>query len=160
MDSVGQTQSGYTVDAGDLLHLLTDGHGSTRFVLDGTTPAQAYLYDAYGNHLTGGTVGGATLGDAENAFTRLLYSGEWTHTDGTQYLRARYYDPASGRFNRLDPFAGNQYDPQSLHKYLYTHANPIMGTDPSGLFTVIEVLGVGNGFQSFEKLKGIDKKGS
>ena len=158
MDSAGQTQSGYTVDAGDLLHLLTDGHGSTRFVLDGTTPAQAYLYDAYGNHLTGGTVGGATLGDAENAFTRLLYSGEWTHTDGTQYLRARYYDPASGRFNRLDPFAGNQYDPQSLHKYLYTHANPIMGTDPSGLFTLSEVLGVGVGFQSFEKLESANKK--
>ena len=49
-----------------------------------------------------------------------------------QYLRARYYDPATGRFNRLDPFAGNNQDPQSLHKYLYAHANPVMGVDPSG----------------------------
>jgi len=37
---------------------------------------------------------------------------------GQQYLRARFYDPASGTFNRLDPFAGNLADPQSLHKYL------------------------------------------
>ncbi len=53
---------------------------------------------------------------------------------GQQYLRARFYDPASGTFNRLDPFAGNLSDPQSLHKYLYTHGNPVMGVDPTGLF--------------------------
>jgi hypothetical protein len=48
-------------------------------------------------------------------------------------LRARYYDPATGRFNRLDPFFGNLNDPLSLHKYLYTHADPVNGIDPSGL---------------------------
>jgi hypothetical protein len=48
-------------------------------------------------------------------------------------------DPASGRFLTLDPYSGNLQDPLSLHKYLYTHANPIMGIDPSGLFTVGEV---------------------
>jgi len=51
---------------------------------------------------------------------------------GQQYLRARFYDPASGTFNRLDPFAGNLADPQSLHKYLYAHANPVAFSDPSG----------------------------
>jgi hypothetical protein len=50
-----------------------------------------------------------------------------------QYLRARYYNPASGTFNRLDPFAGNMQDPQSLHKYLYVHGDPIQGVDPTGL---------------------------
>ena len=72
-----------------------------------------------------------------------LYSGEQTDAvTGLQYLRARYYDSASGRFNRLDPFAGNQNDPLSLHKYLYTHGNPVMGVDPSGLANIIEVAGV------------------
>ncbi|MDY0165550.1 MAG: RHS repeat-associated core domain-containing protein, partial [Thermoguttaceae bacterium] len=52
---------------------------------------------------------------------------------GLQYLRARYYNPATGRFTRLDPFAGNLNDPQSLHKYLYCHADPVMGVDPSGM---------------------------
>ncbi len=34
----------------------------------------------------------------------------------------------------MDPFAGNNQDPQSLHKYLYAHCNPINGMDPSGQF--------------------------
>jgi hypothetical protein len=55
-------------------------------------------------------------------------------------LRARYYDPATGRFNRLDPFFGNLNDPQSLHKYLYTHADPISNFDPSGQNAVMATL--------------------
>jgi hypothetical protein len=61
-----------------------------------------------------------------------------------QYLRARYYNPASGTFNRLDPFFGNMRDPQSLHKYLYVHGDPIQGIDPTGRFAT--VLGLGLGF--------------
>ena len=70
----------------------------------------------------------------------LGYSGE--HFDAKaqqQYLRARFYDPANGRFNRLDPFAGNMQDPQSLHKYAYVHADPIQGVDPTGLFNAVTV---------------------
>jgi len=64
----------------------------------------------------------------------LLYAGEHFDTNSQDYyLRARWYDSLSGRFNRMDPFAGNNQDPQSLHKYLYCHANPINGIDPSGL---------------------------
>ena len=37
---------------------------------------------------------GATL-------TRFLYSGEQTDTTGLQYLRARPYNPRTGRFLRL-----------------------------------------------------------
>ncbi|NLX55672.1 MAG: RHS repeat-associated core domain-containing protein [Planctomycetaceae bacterium] len=93
---------------------------------------QVFRYDAYGNRL-----------DAATALTSLLYSGELTDSTGLQYLRARYYDPASGTFNRLDPFAGNMQDPLSLHKYLYVHADPVQGIDPSGKFvgTAVGVLG-------------------
>jgi RHS repeat-associated protein len=67
--------------------------------------------------------------------TEFLYSGEQFDSKiGQQYLRQRYYDPATGRFNRLDPFFGNLDAPQSLHKYLYTHANPVNGIDPTGMF--------------------------
>ena len=72
--------------------------------------------------------------DPSTAATTFLYSGEQTDATGLQYLRARYYNPATGRFNRLDPFSGDMQDPQSLHKYLYCHADPVMGLDPSGLF--------------------------
>jgi len=55
-------------------------------------------------------------------------------------LRARYYNPASGVFNQLDSFAGNAFDPQSLHKYAYTHCDPLNQIDPSGNTSIGEVL--------------------
>ena len=109
-------------------HYFTfDGHGSTRVLVDYIGAAvQLYSFDAYGNALG--------FNPAE-ALTEFLYSGEQFDAKiGQQYLRARYYDPATGRFNRLDPFFGNHTDPQSFHKYLYCHADPINGVDPTGLF--------------------------
>jgi RHS repeat-associated protein len=114
----------------NVYHLMYDGHGSVRLLTDESTPtlAAAYAYDAYGN-AEGFTPGSAT--------TRHLYAGEQYDAHlGSYYLRARWYDAATGRFNRMDPFAGNSSDPKSLHKYTYAHANPVMGTDPSGLFTL------------------------
>lgn len=81
------------------------------------------------------------LPDPNAALTNILYSGEqYNPTSGLQYLRARWYNPESGLFNRLDPFAGNMQDPQSLHKFAYTHNNPVMATDPTGLFSWIGLL--------------------
>jgi RHS repeat-associated protein len=75
--------------------------------------------------------------------TEFLYSGEQFDSKiGQQYLRQRYYDPVTGRFNRLDPFFGNLNDPQSLHKYLYTYADPVNGIDPSGLMNVMSCISV------------------
>ena len=116
--------------------LLYDGHGSTRALTD-TSGAitDRYSYDAYGQMLGGDP--GATNAPA----TDLLYSGEQYDPDlQQQYLRARYYDQANGRFNRVDPWGGSSGDPQSLHKYAYCHGNPVMGTDPSGEMTLILAL--------------------
>ncbi|XAL99095.1 hypothetical protein OT109_16120 [Phycisphaeraceae bacterium D3-23] len=108
--------------------LLADGHGSTRALLDAVDAiVQQFAYDAYGEMLAS-----TNLATAATALTSILYSGEWTQANGSQYLRARFYDPATGRFNRLDPFIGNRNDPQSLHKYLYAHGNPVAFADPSG----------------------------
>ncbi|MDR0610181.1 MAG: HNH endonuclease, partial [Planctomycetaceae bacterium] len=106
-----------------------DGHGSTRVLTDlAGMIVQIYSFDAYGN----------ALGfDPKDALTEFLYSGEQFDSKiGQIYLRARYYDPATGRFNRLDPFFGDVSDPKSLHKYTYTHGDPVNMTDPSGLFGV------------------------
>jgi RHS repeat-associated protein len=68
----------------------------------------------------------------------LYYSGEMFDPTLKMYnLRARYYNPANGRFNATDPYSGSSYDPQSLHKYLYCHADPVNMVDPLGLFTQI-----------------------
>lgn len=44
------------------------------------------------------------------------------------------YMPTTGRFDRLDDFAGDVFQPQSLHKYAYCHADPVNNADPSGNF--------------------------
>lgn len=43
-----------------------------------------------------------------------------------------YLNPHTGRFWTMDSHEGNSSDPSSLHKYLYCHANPVNGWDPSG----------------------------
>ena len=65
------------------------------------------------------------------------------------YLRSRWYNPANGTFNRIDDYAGNTQEPQSLHKYAYCHGNPINGADPSGnefsignVMTTVSIMGV------------------
>lgn len=130
--------------------LLYDGHGSTRqlsVVPYNSSQAalsswvtQGYAYDAYGQML-GGSAGGA--------FTNMLYSGEqFDQRAAMQYLRARYYHAESGRFVGLDSFEGHLVDPASLHKYLYTHADPISGIDPTGqseLMSTVSAMAIGGG---------------
>jgi hypothetical protein len=53
-------------------------------------------------------------------------------------LRSRFYDAQSGRFLRKDNYQGRQSEPLTLHKYSYTHNNPVNGTDPTGLFMMAE----------------------
>ena len=61
------------------------------------------------------------------------YSGEYMDSEtGLYYLRARYMDPATATFTSMDSYAGNIYEPASLHRYLYANANPVKYCDPSG----------------------------
>jgi RHS repeat-associated protein len=61
------------------------------------------------------------------------YRGEQYDSDlGLYYLRARYYNPATGRFLSRDPEMGKQRKPVTLHKYLYAGSDPINMRDPSG----------------------------
>ncbi|MDY0170795.1 MAG: RHS repeat-associated core domain-containing protein, partial [Thermoguttaceae bacterium] len=111
-DRLSQTTTTYAAGepaAVETLHFGQDGHGSTRVLFDAlgaiATVAgvpQAFHYTAYGEPLGF---------DPSTAATPFLYSGEQTDPTGLQYLRARYYNPATGRFTRLDPFAGNLNDP-------------------------------------------------
>ena len=118
-DVIAQTDSSNNTD-----YLLYDGHGSTRQLLNSSGVAAVYDYDAYG----------IDTQSSGSASTSLQYTGEMKDAETDDYyLRARYYSPSNGRFNRVDPYSGNMQDPQSLHKYLYCHANPVNGWDPSGM---------------------------
>jgi RHS repeat-associated protein len=108
-----------------------DGFGSTRWLSDATGAITDKIdYDAFGNEIarTGTT-------DVEH-----LYRGErWDPNVAAYDLRARLYTPGNGRFLTQDSFVGFSQDPQSLHKYAYTHNNPINSIDPSGHFSMAEV---------------------
>jgi len=105
-----------------------DGLGSTR-ILTNTSGAveTSYGYQAFGEL-------DYQIGTTENSY---LFTGEqYDNNVGFYYLRARFYNPQIGRFSQMDTFAGMQFEPKSLHKYLYTHADPINNIDPSGKFGV------------------------
>ena len=80
----------------------------------------------------------------------------------TYYLRARYYDPAIGRFTQQDSLlfttrklaSGFEYvDPLSLNLYTYCYGNPVRYADPSGNVPVDTVLDfVSLGFSILEFL--------
>src|SRR5690606_24791617 len=57
---------------------------------------------------------------------------------GILYLRARYYDPATGRFLSRDSWPGFQTSSQTLNRFVYGNNNPALYTDPLGLFGVID----------------------
>jgi RHS repeat-associated protein len=133
---VGQQQFS-TGTLGTLSYYGFDGHGSVRFLM-GTSGniTDTYTYDAFGNIISrwyGGS--GATPNN-------YLYSGQQFDPDlGLYYNRARYLNPNVGRFWTMDSYAGNNEDPLSLHKYLYTQDNPVNGIDPSGHDDIGDVLG-------------------
>ncbi|WP_321474121.1 RHS repeat-associated core domain-containing protein [uncultured Paludibaculum sp.] len=97
-----------------------DGEGHVRALTDAMgTVTDTYDYDAFGS------VVGST-GTTPNAYR---YRGEqWDADLGLYYLRARWYSPVTGRFLSRDPLdTGN--------RYAYAAADPVNGSDPSGLLT-------------------------
>ena len=78
-------------------------------------PVDENGFDAFGN-------GGA------NEYSRMGYAGEYHDAEtGFIYLRARYYNPAIGRFINEDPIR------DGLNWYAYCHNDPVNFVDPSGL---------------------------
>ncbi len=113
------------------LYYVADGQGSTRQLVNGAQAVtDTFRYDGYGRLL-----------DRTGAHdTPFQFTGEaYDPAVGAYYLRARYYDPRTGRFLGMDPDLGGLKDPTSLHRYLYAHNNPVNLLDPSGRFSLCEV---------------------
>jgi RHS repeat-associated protein len=105
-----------------------DGLGSTRTLTNPSSEiTDSYTYEAFGELLE-------QTGETDNNY---LYTGEQIDPNtGNYYLRARYYNPGSGRFLSMDSFNGNAQEPITLHKYLYGNADPVNMVDPSGYFSL------------------------
>ena len=124
-----------TID-GDQRFYHYDGFHNTRSLTDmNGAVTDSYRYDAYGmlQEQTGST---------QNPY---LYRGEQfdAETD-SYYLRARYYQPGTGRFSSTDPLEGNITDPITLHRYIYGSNDPVNNVDPSGEMTLNQTLVAAN----------------
>lgn len=77
-----------------------------------------YQYDAFG-----------VMRDYQEKFlNRILYTGQQYDSITEQYyLRARYYNPVTGRFLQEDVYRGD-----GLNLYAYCRNNPVIYYDPSG----------------------------
>jgi RHS repeat-associated protein len=101
-----------------------DGAGTVRLLTDSTgTVTDTYDYDAWGNTVN-------ATGSTPNVY---LYRGEQFDSDlSFYYLRARYFNPLSGRLLTRDPEAGRIKVPGTLHRYVYGEGDPVDRIDPSG----------------------------
>jgi len=101
-------------------YLERDAQGDVVGAHSGTTVTMEVDYDAWGATTTGF---GSRVG-------RLLWKGlQYDEYTGLYYARARWYDPAAGRFLSEDPagLAGG------VNLYTFAHDDPVNGADPSGL---------------------------
>lgn len=103
---------------------LFNGHGDVVQLADGTgAVTKEYAYDAFGNE--------KNINPSDTNPFR--YTGEYFDKEsGSVYLRARYYDPTTGRFLSEDTYNGKATDPLSLNLYTYCENDPVNFTDPSG----------------------------
>ena len=93
-----------------------------------------YMYDAFGNELRP---------DEENT-NWFRFAGEYFDIEtGTYYLRARHFNPRTGRFTQPDPhwnIHNMQSDAASIiqsgNLYMFVMHNPVMFVDSSGLVAV------------------------
>lgn len=111
LDLISRTDNG-----GGQEYYLYDGLGSTTG-LSTSSGTVTYEYDVFG----------ALRSQAGSSANEFRFTGEQHDPTGFQYLRARYYDPRTGRFLSKDPQG-------ALNPYLYVGNNPVNFTDPSGEF--------------------------
>ena len=108
----------------DPTYFLFNGHGDNVQTVTSTGDIQnQYDYDIFGN---------PTL-TIETETCAIRYAGEYLDNEtGLYYLRARYYDPYTGRFVSEDSYWGEDTNPLSLNLYTYAYNNPIRFIDPTG----------------------------
>ena len=75
---------------------------------------------------------GSVIESIGNFTTDYGYADEQMDSSGLVNLRARSYDPSTGRFISQDTWEGDVQNPISLNKWVYVNGNPINYTDPSG----------------------------
>ena len=118
----GETPLEQIDGSGVVTYLHHDAIGSTRMLTEARGASTAtFTYSSYG----------ALRESTGTQTTWFGFAGQYTEREaGVQYLRARFYDPATGQFITHDPLASSTGQP-----YGYANDSPLAYTDPSGMFS-------------------------
>jgi len=113
----------------DYFHQDVLGNVRMRTDIDGGV-RDHLAYSSYGQLLNSGASG-------MDYRPQPLYHGErYDPLSGQYHMRARDYDPTSGRFQQIDRFDGFMGNPLSLNRYTFAENNPVGKYDPSGRYAV------------------------
>ena len=145
-DGMGQLAAEYStvalIDIGTL-YLTADMLGSTRLVTNSFGSAlKCYDYMPFGEDIANG-VGprGSCYASGTYPATPDVSSEKFTGKkrdaeSGLDYFEARYLSAPEGRFLSADPgnAGADSGDPQSWNAYAYVGNNPLVNTDPDGMW--------------------------
>jgi RHS repeat-associated protein len=118
---------------GEPLYYLTDSMGSVIGLVDGAGNIQSRIvYDGFGN-VESGDDGSSLGGD-------FRFQGQWLESEsGLYYMRARDYDSQTGLFLSRDPVDVQEQEVEAFNPYQFAFNNPLVYSDPTGLFSITEV---------------------
>ena len=103
-----------------------DSIGSVRNVTSSSGASQwTETYEPFG------TIRTETKNQTSAPANLMKFTGEYADPTGLYHLRARQYDPATGRFLQADPLEPNQAQP-SVGAQVYVADRPTVAIDPSG----------------------------
>ena len=106
-----------------------------------------------GKAASGGHGFRATCGSLESLVPRGLARSRRRKTQWGTQLKGRFYSPAWHRFLNSDQGA----DPNQLNQYAYCNGNPMVSTDPSGMFSLKSLLGdLTHGLHQFGHAMGVN----
>lgn len=178
----------YIYDSGGNLLAEADNTNTiTRYYIHGagllaavtpTNETYCYHYDAIGSTVAitdssenivnfyDYTPFGVIINESETFLQPFKYVGRlgvMEEDNGFFYMRARYYDPITGRFISEDPLG---FEGGDVNLYVYVKNNPVLYSDPTGLWTfslgitISGGLGAGGGGGTFINIGHDPSKGN
>jgi RHS repeat-associated protein len=145
-----------------LRYILEDHQRSPKSILtSAATLDVAESFTAFGNRRSGETWSGAPSTADETAINGVTRQGFTWQTAlgvsmGLNHMNGRIQDSITGRFLSPDPYVSDPGNTQNYNRYSYVNNNPLSNTDPSGFFSLGDLL---NPFSNSNPLNPFGKVG-